>query len=272
MSTRSSRLRSRESPKEEAAPGNIGPSCQPAWVASLGGRGDQVIEPVMRTHLETMEPMITSLAELNWQVSRTLVEAIARALRASEDPLRAAFLTRSLNALSRLSGHLKTKAIGEAVCGLSDYEVLLRALEEPDALTSLEGDDPFAAARLRDLELREGLIKAEGGTLSADQVAKRLGITRQAVDKRRRMGRLIAVPIGQHRYAYPVWQFDPSGILPGLEDVLAELSLPDPWTRLAFFLGENTYLSGARPLDELRKGNVDAVRRAAWAMGEQGAA
>ena len=60
-------------------------------------------------------------------------------------------------------------------------------------------------------------------------------------------------------------------MLPGLEDVLAELSLPDPWTQAAFFLSPNTYLGGQRPIDELRRGNLDEVRRAAWAMGEQGA-
>jgi hypothetical protein len=52
---------------------------------------------------------------------------------------------------------------------------------------------------------------------------------------------------------------------------LAEFGISDPWTRAAFFLSANTTLAGARPLDELRLGNVEAVRRAAWSYGQHGA-
>jgi hypothetical protein len=120
--------------------------------------------------------------------------------------------------------------------------------------------------------MREEIARAEGGTWTTEQVAEHLSITYQAVDKRRRANRLLAFPVGQRRYAYSAWQFDADGVLSGFEDVLAALSVPGVWTRASFFLGENDYLNGARPLDELRRGNVDAVRRAAAMLGEHGAA
>ena len=131
--------------------------------------------------------------------------------------------------------------------------------------------DSLEEARLRGLEIRERLLQAEGGTLSVEHVAKLLGITRQAVDKQRRAGRLLALPIGRHRYAYPAWQFGSSGALPGLKEVLGEFGTDDPWTRAAFFVSENSYLDGARPIDELLHGNVHPVRRAAWFLGKHGA-
>jgi hypothetical protein len=94
---------------------------------------------------------------------------------------------------------------------------------------------------------------------------------RQAVDRRRQAGKKLALPVGRHRYVYPAWQFGPSGMLAGFVEVLAELRLADPWSQAAFFLGENTYLDGRRPLDVIRGGNVEAAQRAAWAMREQGA-
>jgi hypothetical protein len=203
--------------------------------------------------------------------NRSLAEAMARVADAGEEPLRAAFLARSLNALARLAPRLEAGALGEAVGRRSDYGVLLRALEEPGAVAALEEDDPLAEARLRGLEMQEQILRAEGGTLTVQKVARRLGITRQAVDKRRRAGRLLALPVGQHRYAYPAWQFGPEGILPGFEDAMADFFEIGVWTRAAFFLGGNTYLDGKRPLDELRLGNIAAVRRAASALGQHGA-
>jgi len=45
-----------------------------------------------------------------------------------------------------------------------------------------------------------------------------------------------------------------------------------PARRTAYFLSGDPRLDGARPLDELRKGRVNAVRRAASGYGEHGAA
>lgn len=212
------------------------------------------------------------LDEAARRAPRSTVEAAARVLQASKSPVQAAFVARVLNALARLTAELDERSLGNASGATSDYEALLQALGDPQALVALRRDDPLAPARLRGLHSRERLLEAEGGFISAEDVAALLHITRQAVDKRRRTGRLIGINTGRHGYAYPLFQFDhQGGTLSGLEAVLGELKGHDPWMQLAFFLNPNSRLQGETPLAELRRGHVDKVLSAARAYGEQGA-
>ena len=55
--------------------------------------------------------------------------------------------------------------------------------------------------RLRGLRAKRELIEAEGGVWTVDQVARHLHLTRQAVDKRRRAGRLIGLDVGRRGFA-----------------------------------------------------------------------
>lgn len=253
------------------------------WTVENRGRGsssppskpcdlsEEELSRLVREHCEALGPILDSLASVR-HVNPGLTDAIARLIRVGEPPLQAAFLSRSCNALARLTTQLPEDALGDAAGARSDYWVLLHALEEPQTIESLTEDDPLAEARLRDLGVRETILRSEGGVLTVKEVAQRLGISRQAVHNRRRAGRLLALPLGQHRYVYPAWQLESGAILPGIEDVLTEFYEIDPWTQAAFFLSENSYLNGRRPLDELRRGHVESVRRAAGALGEQGAA
>lgn len=201
------------------------------------------------------------------------IEAAARVLRAGEQPLRAAFLARVLNAVARSVTEMDERALGDAAGASSDYAALLRMLERPEAIDELSPEDPLTEARLRGLRMRERLLGAAGRAVSAGEAGELLGgISRQAVDKRRRAGRLLALPAGGRGYRYPVWQFAEGGVLPGLEEVLPDFAVDDPWMRAAFFLGGNVRLEGAIPLEELRRGRVEEVRRAARSYGEQGAA
>lgn len=203
---------------------------------------------------------------------RSLQGATARLLRAGRQPVRAAFLARGLNALMRLAENLEEQALGNAAGAPSDYAVLLSALGEPEAVTDLQSQDPLARARLRGLHARVQLLEAEGGPLTGEEVAGLLHLTRQAVDKRRRAGRLLGLSLGRRGYVYPAWQFGRNGVLPGLEEVLVDLRAHDPWMQAGFFLNGHTRLGGKTPVAELRRGHLVAVRRAARAYGEQGAA
>jgi hypothetical protein len=162
-------------------------------------------------------------------------------------------------------------SLREAVSSASDYGVLLAALESEPGLAALTPEDPLAEARLRGIEARKRLLEAEGGTLGAQEVASLLSISRQAAYKRYRAGRLLAVDCGRHGFAFPAWQFVPSGVLPGLEEVLAALADFDPWMKLAFFLEANAATGGKAPLLALRQGKLLDVLRAAELHGEHGA-
>jgi len=206
------------------------------------------------------------------QQRRTLIRALDDIdTLGGDDPLRVAFLVRCLRGLARLAPTLDPDTLCAATSAGTDLAALLQALEAPAALEALTDEDPLTEARLRDVEVREGIRHAEGGLISAEAVGRRLGVTRQAIDRRRRAGSLLALPVAAHRYGYPAWQFVDTRVLPGLEEVLPALNVRDPWTIAGWFLGENSLLDGERPLDVLRGGNVTSVRRAAALFGEQGA-
>ena len=132
--------------------------------------------------------------------------------------------------------------------------------------------DPLAKARLRGVLAQRELLDADGGALSVAELAKALGVSRQAIDKRRKGGQLLALEVGKRGYLYPAWQLGRTGLLPGLAEVLAALQADSPWATARFFVSGNDRLGGKRPLDVLRKGNVVAVVAAAEAFGEHGAA
>ena len=112
----------------------------------------------------------------------------------------------------------------------------------------------------------------EGGTLSADEVANHLNITRQAVNKRRKQGALVGLDAGRHGYLYPAWQFVREGTIADVEAVLDALTKHDPWMQHIFMISRNTRLNDHTPLEGLRQGRLDDVLKAARAFGEHGAA
>lgn len=202
--------------------------------------------------------------------SPSLDAATERVHRACTTPVRTIFLTRMLNAVAWLTETLDEPELGDAAAQHTDYGALLRALEAPEIVQAMVADDPLAKARLSGLESKQFLLHAEGGAISVEEAAKRLGLTRQGVDRRRRAGRLIGLTMGRRGYAYPVWQFGDMGALPGLERVLAALTDFGPWSRVSWFISPNARLDDESPLIRLRKGEIESVVTAARAYGEQG--
>jgi hypothetical protein len=139
-------------------------------------------------------------------------------------------------------------------------------------MTDLGSADLLASAKLRGLETKRRVIEQLGGTLTVREVADLLGITRQAVGKRRSLNQLIGLLQGSRSYAYPAFQFERGETLTGLKEISEALSSHDPWAQLLFFAGANDRLNGRTPLEALRTGQLDAVVRVASIYGEQGAA
>jgi len=63
----------------------------------------------------------------------------------------------------------------------------------------------------RGAAIKQELLASGGGGLTSSQVSSVLGITRQAVDKRRIRHALLAVPNGSGEYVYPACQFSATG-------------------------------------------------------------
>jgi len=133
--------------------------------------------------------------------------------------------------------------------------------------------DKLALALARGLEARQQLAEAEGGSLSSDQAAQFLGISKTAVLKRLAAGRLVAWREERLQAArFPCWQFDERGrVLAGVPEALERLGKDeglDAWGKILFFLQTQSSLNGKRPLDLLRQGKVKEVCLAAQAYAE----
>jgi hypothetical protein len=189
--------------------------------------------------------------------NRALIEAVCKRLA---------------NGALRVLKTADARQLAEVLEAPSDSEVMLRILRMPETLTAIQSDDLLAAARVRGIEARKRLLEAEGGSLASEQMAEVLHLSRQAVDKRRKGNRLIGLDAGRHGYIYPGWQVTKSGMLKGLEEVLADLKAHDPWMQIQFMLQPNSRLNDRTPLEVLREGDIASVRAAARALGEHGAA
>jgi len=198
------------------------------------------------------------------------VDAAIRLLDAvGGSPANAAFAARALDALSDLAERTGEAALTDATGAPSNVAALLQALDRPEALAEVRRRDPLAPARLRGLRAQDWLLRQEGGTLSAVQIGEALGITRQAVDRRRQRGALIGLDLGRRGYAYPAWQIGPHGTPPGLPEVLAVLRDESSWGQAAFLLSRSVWLDGDTPLAALRRGDIQRVKEIASLLGDQ---
>jgi hypothetical protein len=132
--------------------------------------------------------------------------------------------------------------------------------------------DEWAEELLRGADIKEELLREAGGTFSAGEVARLLGVTPQAVQQRRMRDRLLAVPLGNGEWGFPVCQFTPQGVPPALPGVLAAFGSENAWVRLSILLSREPMLGDARLIDLVVQGErIDEVAALVRSYGTQGA-
>ncbi|TAX48409.1 DNA-binding protein (plasmid) [Rhizobium leguminosarum] len=175
--------------------------------------------------------------------------------------IRTAFLRRATSALERISANVSAKDLADALSAPTDAGSLAQLLSRSDMVGAAINDlDPLVPALARNVEHRQNLIERAGGTMSAEDAGRILGISRQAVDKRRRAGTLLAVREGSD-WRYPLCQLDQGEVIEGISDVVRGFAAAGPWIALDFLLAPDTVLGGRTPLQALRDGDREAVRR-----------
>jgi hypothetical protein len=189
----------------------------------------------------------------------------------NEDAARNIFLERAFEAVCEMTKALPSKVLEESAAAGSNFLVLLRALQSPEVLPELERYEPLASPYLKGLQAQQDLLKQAGGVMTSEQVAGVLNLSREAVDKRRQAGKLIAISQGERGFGYPVCQFNSKGPVAGLEQMLVALGATDAWGQLTFLLSPNSALDDRAPLDVLSGGEIAPVTRAALLFGEHGA-
>jgi hypothetical protein len=185
-------------------------------------------------------------------------------------PLRAAFLDRAISVVERLASTIDEPRLKAALEADTDAAVLtaLGLIQDPTVPTSTAAPDPLAAARARGEQAKRDILAAQGYLLHTYEVAERLELTQGAVRLRRESGRLVALPLDDGTWVFPAWQFTDHGLLPGLEDVLRSLTASDAWSRILFLQSGDPYLNGQTPLELIRRGEIEPVRRLAAAYDE----
>lgn len=181
-------------------------------------------------------------------------DAVTVGFLLSTDPVRAAFQRRSLDALKRIAAQASTESLAKALAAPTDVGALARILGDGAIIGSAIAElEPLAPLIARNAEHRLALLEMAGGTLTAAEVGALLGISRQAVDKRRRSHALLGLRQGGD-WRYPRCQFvEPRHVfVAGLPDLLAAFSGQDPWIVLDFLLAPDETLGGRTPLDVLR--------------------
>ena len=163
----------------------------------------------------------------------------------------------------------KPMARAEAPMGFEEgsiatYTAIGRAAFEPDAR---------ARAVLRGVEYARADLRDAGGAYDIEQVRALLhDVSRQAVDKRVKDGSLLAVPGPSNRRRFPTVQFrDDGAVIEGLKEVQETLGYSSPWAVLNFLVNPDDNLNDERPIDVLRRGELNRVLESARRIGMQGA-
>ncbi|MGK6316876.1 helix-turn-helix domain-containing protein [Neorhizobium sp. DT-125] len=194
-------------------------------------------------------------------MSRSATPGLVLNIQAAPDSVQAAFLRRAMSALERIAANVPAKALTDALAAPTDAGSLAQLLSHSDMVGSAVIElDPLVPALARNVEHRQQLIERAGGALSAEEAGKVLGITRQAVDKRRRAGAILAVREGSD-WRYPACQFADGEVAAGVSDVVRGFEGSSPWVALDFLLAPDAALAGRSPLDALRGGDREDVRR-----------
>ncbi|HWE62432.1 MAG TPA: helix-turn-helix domain-containing protein [Chloroflexota bacterium] len=130
---------------------------------------------------------------------------------------------------------------------------------------AMPGGDRHTAFLVQQYALRQQLRRQ---SISAEQAAKLLDVSRQTVHNQVRQDKLLAFRDGD-RLRLPAWQFDATsaaGVVAGLSAVLAALHAA-PMARVRWFALPQPALGGRTPADALRTGEMEAVVRAAARVG-----
>jgi len=183
-----------------------------------------------------------------------------------------AFLKRSVKMLERVSSSASSEALKSALSSPTDVGGVASLLSDLAPLgVDLSAVDPFMEAMARGAAIKQELLTSCGGGLTSSQVSSALGITRQAVDKRRSRHALLAVPNGSGDYLYPACQFTSDGVINGLEEVLRAFQIQSPWTQLSVLLASAPALGGKTILETLKSGAIERATAIAASFGDQAA-
>ncbi len=166
-----------------------------------------------------------------------------------------------------------SKALKERSSRVSPVQLAhLAGIAFQNVFSGTRKEEKLANAVARGLLVREKMASEEGGSMSADETARYLRVSKQSVLNLYHSGKVLGWRTEkQGALRFPVWQFSEGRRLTGLGEVLARLDeskVLDDWGKVGFFLQTHGLLGGRRALDLLRDKKLDLVLKAAEAYVE----
>ncbi len=128
--------------------------------------------------------------------------------------------------------------------------------------------DPLSPARARALIHQEEIAEEAGVMLSVGQAANLLGISRQALEKRRKAGSILGVRMGAD-WKYPELQFKIRQPLARLKDVVQAHHGVDGWVVLDSILARDTAYGNRNIVDLLSERDNASLDRIILELEEQ---
>ncbi len=176
-----------------------------------------------------------------------------------------------LDELSHLQelDHERRRSLARGLRGAVE-EYRARPTDDPFAEVDepLGEEEAVASLLWADLEVEEHRARLLRESVSAAEAGRLTGRSRQAVERQRRDGRILALRVGR-QWRYPAWQFEkdgPGGLVPRLPEVVAHLLL-SPAGAAAWLTTSRPELSDDTPLSRLRRRDAEPVLRLAEQLG-----
>lgn len=220
-----------------------------------------------------MRSQVERFVETTESEERLIDDMLAGLPEGERRSLAEAVLGRTLPLVRRIVTSVSADKLKESLTAPTDVGTLSRLLAEAAAQTEVKSLDPLAEAFARGAQAKEALLRDAGGAWTAEEVATHLHISRQAVNKRRKAGTLLAVEAGTN-FLYPRAQFTETGVLPHLPDVLRAIDTDSGWMKLQVLLTHTLSTSPDRAdappetlFEALRRGRVHDALHAARSWG-----
>ncbi len=176
-----------------------------------------------------------------------------------------------LDVLSHLEGlePERRRSLARGLRGaVEEYGSRPRADPLADVDQPLDEEQAMAAVLWADLETAENRARLLRESVSAAEAGRLSGRSRQAVERQRHNGRVLALRVGR-QWRYPAWQFDvdgPGGLVPALSEVVARL-FRSPAGAAAWLTAPRPELAGDTPLRRLERRDAEPVLRLAEQLG-----
>ena len=186
--------------------------------------------------------------------------------------IRQVFFERTTAYFSQVAGKAPEALLARALSATTAEGTVAEAMSavvlEEESIT--DEDRAIAAALAEGTLQKKELLEEMGGAFTADQLAKILKISPQAVHGGRQTNLYFGLPVAKG-FRYPKFQVTDSGTLKGLKEFLSAFTLPDPWTKLAVLVAPSDRLNGRSPLNAIKTGEIGKAVEVALAYGSHGA-